>query len=169
MPRWVEEVARNLACASSAHKPTAKYLQLATVRPDGTPANRTVVFRGFYRRRNPENKGELLPTSTLQFITDVRSEKIEQVGLRVRIIDEAVCVSACPRLAVSEGAAMHECYQIAKSDVAEACWYFLDTREQFRITGTLQVIAAAQAEQVRPLVDGLVRFAKPCKAMVTFQ
>lgn len=42
MPLWVEEVTRNLAYVKSAHRATAKYLQLATVRPDGTPANRTV-------------------------------------------------------------------------------------------------------------------------------
>jgi len=27
--------------------PYAKYFQLATVKPDGKPANRTVVYRGF--------------------------------------------------------------------------------------------------------------------------
>jgi pyridoxamine 5'-phosphate oxidase len=46
----------------------ARYLQLATVRPDGRPANRTVVFRGFYD-----------PTNQLQFVTDRRSEKIDQI------------------------------------------------------------------------------------------
>ena len=45
-----------------------RFLQLATVRPDGTPANRTVVFRGF------------LPDSNqLMFICDRRSEKIDQL------------------------------------------------------------------------------------------
>lgn len=39
----------------------ARYLQIATVRPDGRPANRTVVFRGF-----------LDDTDTLTFITDTR-------------------------------------------------------------------------------------------------
>lgn len=46
----------------------ARYLQLATVRPDGRPANRTVVFRGFQD-----------DTNQLKFIADDRSEKIEQV------------------------------------------------------------------------------------------
>lgn len=46
----------------------ARYLQLATVRPDGRPANRTVVFRGF---REGDNR--------LQFVTDSRSEKISQL------------------------------------------------------------------------------------------
>lgn len=43
----------------------ARYLQLATVRPDGSPANRTVVFRGF-----------LEETNQLQFVTDARSQKV---------------------------------------------------------------------------------------------
>ncbi len=46
----------------------ARYVQLATVRTDGRPANRTVVFRGF-----------LDSTNQLKFITDDRSEKIEQL------------------------------------------------------------------------------------------
>jgi pyridoxamine 5'-phosphate oxidase len=46
----------------------ARYLQLATVRTNGRPANRTVVFRGF-----------LEDTDQLKFITDARSEKVEQI------------------------------------------------------------------------------------------
>ena len=48
----------------------ARYLQLATVRATGRPANRTVVFRGFL--------GE---TNQLKFITDIRSEKAEEINL----------------------------------------------------------------------------------------
>lgn len=48
----------------------ARYLQLATVRPDGRPANRTVVFRGF-----------LEPTNQLKITTDTRSEKATQIAL----------------------------------------------------------------------------------------
>jgi PPOX class probable FMN-dependent enzyme len=46
----------------------ARYLQLATVRENGFPANRTVVFRGF-----------LDDTNQLKFITDIRSQKAEQI------------------------------------------------------------------------------------------
>lgn len=53
---------RNRALAFS------RFLQLATVRADGTPANRTVVFRGF-----------LESTNQLMFVSDRRSEKTEQV------------------------------------------------------------------------------------------
>ena len=48
--------------------PYARYVQLATLRTDGRPANRTVVFRGFL-----EN------TNQLRFITDRRSEKTGQL------------------------------------------------------------------------------------------
>lgn len=48
--------------------PYARYAQLATVRLDGKPANRTIVFRGF-----------LEDTDQLKFITDARSEKLEQI------------------------------------------------------------------------------------------
>lgn len=47
----------------------ARYVQLATVRPDGKPANRTIVFRGF-----------LEPTNQLKFITDDRSDKVHQIA-----------------------------------------------------------------------------------------
>lgn len=47
----------------------ARYLQLATIRTNGRPANRTVVFRGF-----------LEGTEQIKFITDSRSEKIEQIS-----------------------------------------------------------------------------------------
>jgi len=46
----------------------ARYLQLATVRADGRPANRTVVFRGF-----------LDNTNQLKIVTDARSEKAAQI------------------------------------------------------------------------------------------
>lgn len=47
----------------------SKYLQLATVRPDGRPANRTVVFRGF-----------LWDTDRLTFVTDARSQKTSELA-----------------------------------------------------------------------------------------
>ncbi|MBW4551462.1 MAG: pyridoxamine 5'-phosphate oxidase family protein [Aphanocapsa sp. GSE-SYN-MK-11-07L] len=53
---------RNRSLAAS------RYPQLATVKPDGRPANRTIVFRGFWSQ-----------TNHLQFITDQRSQKVEQL------------------------------------------------------------------------------------------
>ena len=49
----------------------SRYVQLATVRPDGRPANRTIVFRGF-----------LDDTNQLKFITDDRSEKVTQIAVQ---------------------------------------------------------------------------------------
>jgi pyridoxamine 5'-phosphate oxidase len=46
----------------------ARYFQLATVRVNGCPANRTVVFRGF-----------LDDTNQLKMVTDARSEKADQI------------------------------------------------------------------------------------------
>ena len=48
--------------------PNSHYVQLATVRPNGAPANRTLVFRGFLNKQD-----------ALQFVTDRRSEKFEQI------------------------------------------------------------------------------------------
>ncbi len=49
--------------------PESCYFQLATIRPDGTPANRTVVFRGF-----------LDETNQLKIVTDARSQKVKQIS-----------------------------------------------------------------------------------------
>lgn len=81
----------------------ARYLQLATVRPDGRPANRTIVFRGF-----------LDDSNQLEFITDDRSEKIVQI--------------------------QHQPW-------GEICWYFPNTREQFRLAGLLSLIAADEPNE----------------------
>ncbi|AHJ29601.1 pyridoxamine 5'-phosphate oxidase family protein [Nodularia spumigena CS-584] len=74
----------------------ARYLQLATVRENNRPANRTVVFRGFLEDSNQ-----------LKFITDARSDKVDQ---------------------------------IQQQPWAEICWYFPNTREQFRLSGCLTLI-----------------------------
>jgi PPOX class probable FMN-dependent enzyme len=51
------------------HAPYSRFVQLATVRADGRPANRTVVFRGF-----------LDETPQLTFVTDARSPKVGELG-----------------------------------------------------------------------------------------
>ncbi|OCQ97648.1 pyridoxamine 5'-phosphate oxidase [Nostoc sp. MBR 210] len=79
----------------------SRYLQLATIRADHRPANRTVVFRDF-----------LNDTNQLKFITDSRSDKIDQ---------------------------------IKSHPWAEACWYFPNTREQFRIAGGLTLVDSNDA------------------------
>ena len=63
---WRSPLAR--ALHRNRSKPHSRYLQLATVTPLGYPANRTVVFRGFLDNSN-----------CLKFVTDRRSEKIDQI------------------------------------------------------------------------------------------
>jgi len=66
LPPWRSPLARALhRNRSLAH---VRFLQLATVRADGRPANRTVVFRGF---------GD---DGSLRFVTDARSAKAEQIA-----------------------------------------------------------------------------------------
>jgi PPOX class probable FMN-dependent enzyme len=79
-------------------KKFSRYFQLATVTPEGTPANRTVVFRGFVD-----------DTNQLKVVVDTRSNKIEQI---------------------------HQQPQ------GEICWYFTQTREQFRLAGELTLVTA---------------------------
>lgn len=66
---WQSPLARALhRNRSLAH---VRHVQLATVRQDGRPANRTVVFRGF-----------LDNTNSLKFATDRRSEKADQIAFQ---------------------------------------------------------------------------------------
>ncbi|AFY82144.1 Npun_F5749 family FMN-dependent PPOX-type flavoprotein [Oscillatoria acuminata] len=58
----------NHALHRNRSRPESRYFQLATIRPDGTPANRTVVFRGF-----------LEETNQLKIVTDARSQKAQQI------------------------------------------------------------------------------------------
>ena len=80
----------------------ARYLQLATVTQQNRPANRTVVFRGFYEYKD-----------CLKFAVDSRSEKVNQIAVQ---------------------------------PWAEACWYFTQTREQFRFSGLLHLVQADNAD-----------------------
>lgn len=86
--------------ASALHKnrslPYARYFQLATLRTNGHPANRTVVFRGF-----------LDNTDQLKIITDSRSQKVDHINTQAW---------------------------------GEVCWYFPNSREQFRLAGQLTLI-----------------------------
>lgn len=91
---WRSPLARALHRNRSL--PYARYFQLATVRADGRPANRTVVFRGFWD-----------DTNQLKIVTDARSEKVNQIDANTW---------------------------------GEACWYFPNTREQFRLSGELTLV-----------------------------
>ncbi len=104
LPPWRSLITR--ALHKNRSLAYSRYVQLATVRENGFPANRTVVFRGF-----------LDDTNQLKFITNIRSEKAEQ---------------------------------IAKQPAAEICWYFPNTREQFRITGKLTLVTANSHLNLQP-------------------
>jgi PPOX class probable FMN-dependent enzyme len=58
-----------LALYRNRHVAQARYFQLATIRGDGRPANRTVVFRGFL--------GE---TEAITIVTDMRTEKVRDLA-----------------------------------------------------------------------------------------
>ncbi|MEM6486384.1 MAG: pyridoxamine 5'-phosphate oxidase family protein [Pseudomonadota bacterium] len=73
-----------------------RYLQLATVRADNSPAVRTLVFRSFVE-----------DASQLVMITDSRSAKREE---------------------------------IERNANGELSWYFTNTREQFRFSGSLLLV-----------------------------
>lgn len=64
LPPWRPYLAK--ALTQNRKQPDCRFFQLATIRQDGRPANRTVVFRGFF-------------DNALQIITDIRSEKIDQL------------------------------------------------------------------------------------------
>jgi pyridoxamine 5'-phosphate oxidase len=58
-----------LAIYLNRRAPAARFVQVATVRPDGRPANRTLVFRGF-----------LNDSPQLTFVTDLRSSKLADLA-----------------------------------------------------------------------------------------
>uniref|UniRef100_A0A061QXV9 Pyridoxamine 5-phosphate oxidase n=3 Tax=Tetraselmis sp. GSL018 TaxID=582737 RepID=A0A061QXV9_9CHLO len=93
----------NSSLKANKRLPYAKYVQLATVREDGRPANRTVVFRGF-----------LWNTEKLTFVTDRRSSKIND---------------------------------ISSNRWCEIAWYFPDSREQYRIQGTMALVHADEEDE----------------------
>ena len=99
-PSWRDRL--SAALRISGDDPTARFAQLATVTPDGRPANRTLVFRGFL----PE-------TDALIFVTDARSQKA---------------------------------YQLQQSPQAALCWYFTQSRQQFRLKGEVTLVAADHAD-----------------------
>jgi pyridoxamine 5'-phosphate oxidase len=101
-PPWLAPLAAAIR-THSLHA-AARYAQLATVRPDGRPANRTVVVR------------ELLGSDgRLVAITDARSPKAGQ---------------------------------LAAMPWAELCWYFPDTREQFRLLGQVTSVGPDDATEL---------------------
>lgn len=102
MPAELWRPSLDLALHRNRGRPEMRLVQLATVRPDGGPAIRTVVFRGF-----------LDDPRKLAFATDSRSAKRAEI-------------EANPR--------------------GEICWYFPETREQFRVAGLLALIGPGSTD-----------------------
>ncbi|KAI8466059.1 MAG: phosphate oxidase-related protein [Monoraphidium minutum] len=94
-PQWRQMLQRSLGKNRSLAY--SRYVQLATVREDGRPANRTVVFRGFLDGA----------ADAVTFVTDRRSDKVGQA---------------------------------AANPAAEVAWYLPNTREQYRISGRLDIV-----------------------------
>ena len=69
MPQTLWSPSLVLAIYLNRRAPASRFVQMATVRPDGRPANRTLVFRGF-----------LNDTSQLTFVTDLRSSKLADLA-----------------------------------------------------------------------------------------
>lgn len=65
-PSWRN--ALEFLLASHAHLQHSRFVQVATIRPDGRPANRTMTFRFF------------LENHDLLFTTDARTEKVTQLA-----------------------------------------------------------------------------------------
>ncbi|TVP70501.1 MAG: pyridoxamine 5'-phosphate oxidase [Leptolyngbya sp. LCM1.Bin17] len=97
LPPWRSPLAR--ALHRNRSRPYSRYFQLATVTPQGRPANRTVVFRGF-------------ALGQITFVTDQRSAKVADM---------------------------------AANPWGQACWYFTQTREQFRLTGLLELVTDTES------------------------
>ena len=93
---WREMILKSLK--KNARLANARYAQLATVKENGRPANRTIVYRGF-----------LNDTCRLTFVTDRRAKKIGELRVNPWV---------------------------------ELCWYFPQTREQYRIAGRMSVVQA---------------------------
>ncbi|CAO3670629.1 unnamed protein product [Umbelopsis ramanniana] len=75
-PAWkallLNELAKNIKEARDA-----AYVSLATICPDGSPANRTVAFRGFVAQDHAEETG--WESDLLLFTCDKRTEKMKEI------------------------------------------------------------------------------------------
>jgi pyridoxamine 5'-phosphate oxidase len=100
-PAWANSLEALLE--QHAHLPFSKFVQAATVRQDGRPANRTLTFRFF------------LNDSRLLFTTDIRTEKATQLDANPWV---------------------------------ELCWYFVESRVQVRLLGTMRLLEGLEDEEL---------------------
>ncbi|GIL90851.1 hypothetical protein Vretifemale_18572 [Volvox reticuliferus] len=83
-PIWRDKIQKSLS--KNKHLANSRYVQLATVRQDGRPANRTVVFRGFLADDD----------DCLTFVTDSRSRKVGRYYLSCLFSSRRHRVAYCP-------------------------------------------------------------------------
>ncbi|KAI8374189.1 pyridoxamine 5'-phosphate oxidase-domain-containing protein [Radiomyces spectabilis] len=76
-PVWKKLLARQLQANIEKLGPSESYVSLATVRLDGTPANRTVVFRGFAGEHHEHDLG--WESDLLTITCDQRSAKVKEI------------------------------------------------------------------------------------------
>ncbi|KAF7724872.1 hypothetical protein EC973_000585 [Apophysomyces ossiformis] len=76
-PAWKTLILNQLKANIALQGPTATYASLSTVRADNTPANRTVVLRGFAGESHEEETG--WESDLLTITCDKRSAKMEQL------------------------------------------------------------------------------------------
>ena len=118
--------------------PYHKYMQLGTVRPDGRPSVRTVVFRGFHQ-----------DTDQITFATDTRHARGAPASPSTRHnFQSNTHTSDMLYGRQQQGSGVPPCAwrrtykveHVQKEPWAEICWYFTESREQFRLGGNLQII-----------------------------
>lgn len=68
IPAWIRTLQR--AVKNNEKNFYGRWMQLATIREDGRPANRTVVYRGLLEENSPD----------IKIVTDARSAKIHQTA-----------------------------------------------------------------------------------------
>ncbi|KAI9141973.1 pyridoxamine 5'-phosphate oxidase-domain-containing protein [Paraphysoderma sedebokerense] len=139
IPPWKTILQRSFS-ENIARERSSSYVQLSTIDPATfSPRNRTIVFRGFSKLQsssgsdqaenlNQANSTNVVETELLQFITDTRSSKIEEIigWSSIAKIKQQLGIKQLPR---ADGAAQ-----------GEICWYFPVTREQFRLSGSIYLL-----------------------------
>ncbi|KAI8815392.1 pyridoxamine 5'-phosphate oxidase-domain-containing protein [Cladochytrium replicatum] len=164
------------AIHANASERAAQYVQLATVKPNGRPSNRTLVFRGFFPV--PDIDLDLLPTPTPSMtnlssggsstnidhsipapISRSSSDSFRQWGSSSSLHASRGETLAAVKLntllefvADIRSAKIGEEWSAGKVAHAEVCWYFPQTREQFRLAGTLHMLAPPNS----PLVQSVL-------------
>ena len=104
------------------------FFQLATVRPNGKPANRTMVYRGFV--------GE---STKLTFTTDSRSALSALLQLQSKC-----CMSQSHLMQLHDRSSKMD--HVKENPWSEICWYMPESREQYRLSGELYIIKSDEKD-----------------------